>query len=122
MCRSCRGGPRCGRRWECRGGGDATGLEGVRKMVLRVCRFQTLGLRLDDALEVVAARLEGLAPFTDVGVVLAHPGPVGGLVDRDLETWMEHDLARPSRVLGDDLRGDVAPPDDRKHRCHVRRL
>ena len=63
-----------------------------------------------------------LAPLPDVGVVLAHPGAVGGLVDGDLEARMEDDLARAPGVLGHDLGGDVAPPDDREHGRHVRRL
>ena len=55
-----------------------------------------------------------LAPLPDVGVVLAHAGPVRGLVDGDLEARMEDDLARAAGVLGHDLGGDVAPPDRSK--------
>ena len=58
----------------------------------------------------------------DVVVVVALAGPVRGLVDGDLEARVEDDLARAAAVLGDDLGRDVAPPDDRQHGRHVRRL
>ena len=52
------------------------------------------------------------APFPDVAVVPAHARALRRLVDGDLEARVEDDLARAPGVLGDDLRGDVAPPDD----------
>src|SRR6476646_7532083 len=90
--------------------------------MLGVFGLEPFGLGLDHGLEIVAAGLERLAPLPDVGVVLAHPGPVGRLVDGDLEARVEDDLARAPGVLGHDLGGDVAPPDDREHGGHVRRL
>src|SRR4029079_12663812 len=84
--------------------------------------FEALRFGPDDGFQVVAAGLECLAPLPDVGVVLAHPGPVGRLVYGDLESRVEDDLARAAGVLRNDLGGDVAPPDDREHGGHVRRL
>ncbi len=62
-------------------------------------------------------RLLGPAPFLDVVVVGALAGSAGGLVDRDLEARVEHDLALLAPLAGGDLGGDVAPPDD-GHRRH----
>ena len=105
---------RCGGGRQGRAAGDAAGLDELGEVVLRVLGLEALGLGLDLGLDVVAARSLGLAPLRDVVVVLALAGPVGGLVDGDLEARMEDDLARAAAVLGDDLGRDVAPPDDRQ--------
>ena len=79
---------------------------------LAVGRLEPAGLVVRLGLEVVAARLLGLAPLRDVVVHRPLAGLDRGLVDGDLEARVEDDLARPAAVLGDDLGGDVAPPDD----------
>src|SRR6476469_2481531 len=89
--------------------------------MLGVFGLEPFGFGLDHGLEMVAAGLERRAPLPDVGVVLAHPGPVGRLVDGDLEARGEAALPRAPGVFGHDLGRDGAPPYEREHGGHVRR-
>src|SRR5215210_224093 len=107
----------CGSLGGLRLGDTARGDEG-REALLRVFLFEAVRLFRCRGLEVIATVALDLAPLGDVVVHRLAAGLLGGAVDRDLEAWMEDDLARPAAILGDDLRGDVAPPDDRQRAGH----
>src|SRR5436190_22477967 len=84
-------------------------------MVLGVFALEPVGFGLHHGLEIVVrAGGLGLPPLGYVRVVFALAGPVRGLVDRDLETRTEDDLARAPTALGNELGRDVAPPEHRK--------
>ena len=100
---------RCSRRFgvsswaggERRAARDPARLDQLGEAVLVVFGLEPLGLGVDLGLEVVAAGPGDLPPLLDVVVVGALAGAARGLVDRDLEARVEHDLLerRPSRAI-----------------------
>src|SRR5258707_479940 len=98
-------------------GKPARGHQSVEDL-LGVVSLESLGFRLGFGLHVIAAGPLFLAPVLEVGVPLLEPGLRRGTIDGGLETLMKDDLVRLTAILGDDLGGDVAPPDDREHCRH----